>query len=152
MAEHVTIEKIADQIGKEVTIKGWLYAKTGKGKLQFLQVRDGTGIIQCVVLKKEVSQEAFDTTQQLTQESSLTVTGRVRADMLSRHENRERVRNAVEAVSGRRLAVDFLAGEALPEEHVSAPPPPRDDEDLLREFKTMFRAVEDGEGDRQGGT
>jgi asparaginyl-tRNA synthetase len=80
MAEHVTIEKIADQIGKEVTIKGWLYAKTGKGKLQFLQVRDGTGIIQCVVLKKEVSQEAFDTTQQLTQESSLTVTGRVRAD------------------------------------------------------------------------
>jgi asparaginyl-tRNA synthetase len=80
MAEHVTIEKIADQIGNEVTIKGWLYAKTGKGKLQFLQVRDGTGIIQCVVFKKEVSQEAFDAAQGLTQESSLTVTGRVRAD------------------------------------------------------------------------
>ena len=62
------------------------------------------------------------------------------------------VRGAVETVSGRRLAVDFLAGEALPEEAPSGPPPPRDDEELLREFKTMFRAVEDGEDDRQGGT
>ncbi len=80
MAEHVYIEKIADHVGKEVIIKGWLYAKTGKGKLQFLQVRDGTGIIQCVVFKKEVSSEAFDAAQRLTQESSLIVTGRVRAD------------------------------------------------------------------------
>ena len=80
MAEHVYIEKIADHIGKEVIIKGWLYAKTGKGKLQFLQVRDGTGVIQCVVFKKEVSPEAFDAALRLTQESSLVVTGRVRAD------------------------------------------------------------------------
>jgi len=78
--KHVYIEKIADYVGKEVTIKGWLYAKTGKGKLQFLQVRDGTGIIQCIVFKKEVSLEAFDAAQRLTQESSLVVTGRVRAD------------------------------------------------------------------------
>ncbi len=80
MAEHVYIEKIADHVGEEVIIKGWLYAKTGKGKLQFLQVRDGTGIIQCVVFKKEVSPEAFDAAQRLTQESSLVVTGTVRAD------------------------------------------------------------------------
>ena len=80
MAEHVYIEKIADQIGKEVTIKGWLYAKTGKGKLQFLQVRDGTGIIQCIVFKKAVSPEAFDAAQRLTQESSVIVTGQARAD------------------------------------------------------------------------
>ena len=77
----------------------------------------------------------------------MTVTSRVRADMLGRHEHRERVRNAVATVSGRRLAVDFQAGAALPESPASAgPEAPRDDEALLREFKSMFRAVEDGEG------
>jgi len=63
-----------------VTIKGWLYAKTGKGKLQFLQVRDGTGIMQCVVFKKDVTPEVFEAAQRLTQESSLVVTGTIRAD------------------------------------------------------------------------
>ena len=80
MAEHVYIEGIAEHIGKEVTIKGWLYAKTGKGKLQFLQVRDGTGILQCVVFKKEVTPEVFDTARQLNQESSVIITGMIRAD------------------------------------------------------------------------
>jgi len=80
MAKQVYIEEIADHVGKTVTIKGWLYAKTGKGKLQFLQVRDGTGIIQCVVFKKEVTPEVFEDTRRLTQESSLIVTGVVRAD------------------------------------------------------------------------
>jgi len=80
MAEHIYIEQIANYVGKEVSVKGWLYAKTGKGKLQFLQVRDGTGIIQCVVFKKEVTPEAFEAAHQLTQESSLVVTGTVRAD------------------------------------------------------------------------
>ena len=80
MAEHVRIEQLADHIGTTVAIKGWLYAKTGKGRLQFLQVRDGTGIVQCVVFKKEVSQEVFETARMLTQESSVIVTGEVRAD------------------------------------------------------------------------
>ena len=80
MAEQVYIEGIADHVGERVTIKGWLYAKTGKGRLQFLQVRDGTGIVQCVVFKKAVTPEVFDAARQLTQESSLIVTGQVRAD------------------------------------------------------------------------
>jgi asparaginyl-tRNA synthetase len=80
MAEHTYIEQIAEYVGKEITIKGWVYAKTGKGKLQFLQVRDGTGILQCVVFKKEVTPEVFDLARQLTQESSLILTGTVRAD------------------------------------------------------------------------
>ncbi len=80
MAVVTTIEKIADHAGKEVTIRGWLYAKTGKGKLQFLQVRDGTGIMQCVIFRKEVAQEIFDAALRLTQESSLIVTGTIRAD------------------------------------------------------------------------
>ena len=80
MAEQVYIEQLADHIGETVTIKGWLYAKTGKGKLQFLQVRDGTGIVQCVVFKKEVSPEIFEAARRLTQESSLVISGTVRAD------------------------------------------------------------------------
>ena len=80
MADQVRIEHLADSMGQEVTIKGWLYAKTGKGRLQFLQVRDGTGIVQCVVFKKAVSQEVFETARHLTRESSLIVTGTVRAD------------------------------------------------------------------------
>jgi asparaginyl-tRNA synthetase len=80
MAEQVFIEGIGDHIGATVTIKGWLYAKTGKGRLQFLQVRDGTGVIQCIVFKNAVSPEAFEVARQLTQESSLIVTGTLRAD------------------------------------------------------------------------
>jgi asparaginyl-tRNA synthetase len=80
MADQVAIEHIAEYLGQEVTIKGWLYAKTGKGKLQFLQVRDGTGILQCVVFRKEVSLECFEAARDVTQESSLIVTGLVRAD------------------------------------------------------------------------
>ncbi|MBN1658885.1 MAG: asparagine--tRNA ligase [Anaerolineae bacterium] len=80
MAEQVSIEQIGQHVGQEVTVKGWLYAKTGKGKLQFLQVRDGTGILQCIVFKKEVTPEVFDAASRLTQESSLIVTGVVRAD------------------------------------------------------------------------
>ncbi|RPI48892.1 MAG: asparagine--tRNA ligase [Chloroflexi bacterium] len=80
MADQVAIERIAEHVGQEVTIKGWLYAKTGKGKLQFLQVRDGTGILQCVVFRKEVSLECFEAARDVTQESSLIVTGLVRAD------------------------------------------------------------------------
>jgi asparaginyl-tRNA synthetase len=80
MAEHVSIEHIAEHVGKEVTIKGWLYAKTGKGKLQFLQVRDGTGILQCVVFKKEVTPEVFEAARELSQESSVIITGTIRAD------------------------------------------------------------------------
>ncbi len=80
MARHIYIEQIAEATGEDVAIKGWLYAKTGKGRLQFLQVRDGTGILQCVVFKKEVSPEVFEAARQLTQESSVVVTGKVRSD------------------------------------------------------------------------
>ncbi len=80
MTQDVTIERIADHVGEEVTLKGWVYNKTDKGRLQFLLVRDGTGIIQAVVFKKNVSPETWEATLRLTLESSLIVTGRVRAD------------------------------------------------------------------------
>ncbi|MCX7855256.1 MAG: asparagine--tRNA ligase [Anaerolineae bacterium] len=80
MAEVVRIENIARYVGQEVTLQGWLYNRTDKGKLQFLQVRDGTGFIQCVVFQKEVPEEVFAAAARLTQESSLVVTGVVRQD------------------------------------------------------------------------
>ena len=80
MATIIRIEDIAAHVGEEVIIRGWLYAKTGKGRLQFLQVRDGTGIVQAVAFKKEVTPEVFERAQQVTQESSIVITGTVRAD------------------------------------------------------------------------
>ena len=80
VAPVVTIENLKDHVDQEVTLQGWLYNKTGKGKLQFLQVRDGTGICQVVVFRGNVSEEDFDAGKQLTQESCLSVTGRVKAE------------------------------------------------------------------------
>ncbi len=80
---HVYIEDIARHEGEEVTLKGWLYNKRSSGKLHFLQVRDGTGTVQCVMFKKEVSAEDFALADHIPQESSLLVTGKVRADARS---------------------------------------------------------------------
>jgi asparaginyl-tRNA synthetase len=76
----ITIRQMSAHVEEEVTLQGWLYTKTGKGRLQFLQVRDGSGVCQAVVFKKNVSAEAFDLARKLTQESSLRVTGAVKAD------------------------------------------------------------------------
>lgn len=74
------IEHIAGYEGQQVTLAGWVYNKTEKGKLIFIQLRDGTGTIQCVVFKKNVSEEAFKAAQSLGQESSCYIDGMVRAD------------------------------------------------------------------------
>lgn len=76
----VRIENLKDHVGAAVTLRGWLYNKTDKGRLQFLQVRDGSGICQAVVFKKNVSEAAFDAARRLTQESSLIISGVVRAE------------------------------------------------------------------------
>ncbi len=80
---RVYVEDIAPHVGKEVTLKGWLYQKRSSGKLHFLQVRDGTGTIQCVVEKKKVAPEVFALADSLTQESSIEVRGEVREDSRS---------------------------------------------------------------------
>ena len=80
MAPIVTITHLKDYVDQEVTLQGWLYNKTGKGKLQFLQVRDGTGLCQAVVFRGNVSEEDFEAGKRLTQESSLILTGMVKAD------------------------------------------------------------------------
>lgn len=80
MAERAHVETIGQHDGREVTLAGWLYNKTDKGKLQFLMVRDGTGTIQAVVFQDDVPPETFEAAQQVTQESSMVLTGTVRAD------------------------------------------------------------------------
>ena len=83
MPQWVYVNEIGKHEGQEVTLKGWLYNKRSSGKLHFLQLRDGTGTIQCVVFKGEVSPETFQRVDHLAQESSFTVTGSVRADTRS---------------------------------------------------------------------
>ena len=80
MAALIRIEQIAQYVGQEITIQGWLYSRTDKGRLQFLQVRDGTGIVQVVAFKRELEPEVFELAQTVTQESSIVVNGTVRAD------------------------------------------------------------------------
>ncbi len=80
MATPMLIQDIARYEGQQVTVKGWLYNKTHKGKLVFMQVRDGSGIAQCVVFLNDVPPEQFETAKTLPQESSLIVTGSVRKD------------------------------------------------------------------------
>ena len=79
-APWVYIEDIGQHDGQTVTLKGWLYNKRSSGKLHFLLVRDGTGVLQCVVFKKDVPEEQFALADHLPQESSLIVTGVVRKD------------------------------------------------------------------------
>ena len=74
------IEDLHKYVGEEVTLKGWVYNKRGKGKLQFIILRDGTGLCQCVVFKGNVSEEIFEEAKKLTQESSLEIKGTVKAD------------------------------------------------------------------------
>ncbi|MDI9485222.1 MAG: asparagine--tRNA ligase [Bacillota bacterium] len=78
--EHVYLKHIGEHVGKEVEIRGWLYNKRSSGKIQFLIIRDGTDMIQGVLVKSEVSEEIFAAAKTLTQESSLVVRGVVREE------------------------------------------------------------------------
>jgi asparaginyl-tRNA synthetase len=75
----VTIDRAGEHVGQEVTIQGWLYNLRESGKLLFPIFRDGTGVIQGVISQKEHS-DAFNAAKDLTQESSVIVTGTVRAE------------------------------------------------------------------------
>jgi len=76
------IDQLKGHIGEEVTLKGWLYNSRSSGKLVFLQLRDGTGIVQCVVFKGN-NEEVFERAKALGQESSIIVHGTVKEDTRS---------------------------------------------------------------------
>src|SRR5579863_10140510 len=76
----VSISEIGKHDGETVTIRGWLYNLRESGKLLFPIFRDGSGVIQGVAPKNAVSPEVFESLKGLTQESSVVVEGKVRAD------------------------------------------------------------------------
>ncbi len=79
----VRIKDIANFSGQNVEIRGWLYNKRSSGKLHFLQIRDGTGLIQCVVYEGDVSSIDFSICGKIGQESSIIVFGEVKPDSRS---------------------------------------------------------------------
>ncbi|HEY7532878.1 MAG TPA: asparagine--tRNA ligase [Nitrospiraceae bacterium] len=76
----ITIDAVGQHVGEEVTIRGWLRSRRDSGKLHFLTIRDGTGDLQAVVSKKSVGDDQFAASAELTQESSLVITGQLRQD------------------------------------------------------------------------
>jgi asparaginyl-tRNA synthetase len=80
MSSIADIRDLGQHDGTSVTVRGWVQTTRGHGKVAFIVMRDGTGIVQCVVVKKEVPPEAWDLLQQLTLETSIIITGTVRAD------------------------------------------------------------------------
>ena len=77
---RVYIEDLNHHVGEEVTLRGWLYHKRSSGKIRFLVMRDGTGILQGVVVKEKVSDEIFNKFDELTQESSFIMKGKAREE------------------------------------------------------------------------
>ncbi len=77
MIQKDYIEDLSKHVGREVTLRGWLYNKRSSGKIQFLILRDGTGLCQCVVMKNAVDAETYALVDSLAQESTFAVTGKV---------------------------------------------------------------------------
>ena len=80
MATKSVIRNVNQHVGETVTIGAWINNKRSSGKIQFLQLRDGSGYIQGVVVKSEVSEQVWEDAKSLTQESSLYVTGVIREE------------------------------------------------------------------------
>src|SRR3954463_6939006 len=76
--DRFTIGNAAQFVGQTVTVRGWVYNKRSSGKIKFLVLRDGTGIMQGVLFKGECSEQAFADFETLTQESAVEATGTLR--------------------------------------------------------------------------
>lgn len=80
MSTVIQIKDIAEHEGQEVTLRGWVHRRTGKGRLQFILLRDGSGQAQCVAFKRELDAAQFEIARGLSQESAVVIQGEVRAD------------------------------------------------------------------------
>ncbi|HEY6879656.1 MAG TPA: OB-fold nucleic acid binding domain-containing protein, partial [Polyangiales bacterium] len=72
---HVYIEKLGQYVGQQVTLKGWVRGIRSSGKLHFITLRDGSGDVQCVMFKGDVSPELFERAGHLRQESAVAIEG-----------------------------------------------------------------------------
>lgn len=75
---RIWIEGVKDLVGQVVELKGWVYNTRSSGKVKFLELRDGTGLLNCVFFAKDCGEELFSQFDELTQESSVSVTGEIR--------------------------------------------------------------------------
>lgn len=80
MTPIIRVDQIAQYDGQDVTVRGWVYNRTHKGKLVFILLRDGYGYIQCVAWKPDLDETLFDQLTRIPQESSLIITGTIRTD------------------------------------------------------------------------
>lgn len=78
--QKVYIKDLSQYVDQTVTLRGWLYNKRSSGKVKFVILRDGTGLLQCVVFKGNVTPEVFEEADKLGQESSLEITGKIKAE------------------------------------------------------------------------
>ena len=78
--DRISINTLGKYVSEEVTIKGWLYNKRSSGKIKFIVLRDGSGYLQCVYFKGNVTPEVFELADKLGLESSIAVTGKVKAE------------------------------------------------------------------------
>jgi len=78
--KNISISDLSKYVGEEISISGWVYQKRSSGKLHFVVLRDGSGYLQCVYFKKNVTPEVFEITESIGQESSVTVKGVVKKD------------------------------------------------------------------------
>ncbi|MEK7467941.1 MAG: asparagine--tRNA ligase [Planctomycetota bacterium] len=101
----VNVNELKQHAGKSVTVRGWLFNKRSAGKLHFLQVRDGSGVVQCVIGKKDVDENTFEAAGHVTQESSVVVEGEVRLD--------ERAPGGAE-ISVKKFEIHSLAAQPYP--------------------------------------
>jgi len=83
MADKITINQSADFVGQTVTIGAWILNKRSSGKIAFLQLRDGTGFMQAVVVKENIGEDLFKVAKGITQETSLYITGVIKEDARS---------------------------------------------------------------------
>ncbi|MBE0593379.1 MAG: asparagine--tRNA ligase [Gemmatimonadales bacterium] len=113
MAAHSYIEDLPGQVGSAVTVRGWVTTTRSSGKIAFMVLRDGTGYLQCVLVKADVDDRTWETFRALTQETSVEVTGAVRAD--------ERSPGGVElGVSGLTVVGPSVDFPISPKEHGTA--------------------------------
>ncbi len=125
MTNHTAIRDLKNHVGETVTLAGWLYNSRRSGKIAFLILRDGTGLCQCVLEKNDATEAAFEAARSLGQESSLTITGEVRADERS--------------LGGHELAVTDLAVEQAAHEYPITPKE-HGTEFLMRRRHLWFRS------------
>ena len=78
--QNIYIKDLSHHVGEEISLKGWLYNKRSSGKIKFIILRDGTGYLQCVYFKGNVSEEIFNLADRLGQESSIEVKGKVKSE------------------------------------------------------------------------